>query len=97
MTFKHLFIEHERTPEEEAWVEEEIADQEERFAIIDQAMKDLGPTREKWYHEFHDRISTIGFNEDGDMKRVIPREALPAQPEDRQDRVVWKYGIDSDD
>ncbi len=97
MTFKHLFIEHERTPEEEAWVEEEIADQEERFATIDQAMKDLGPTREKWYREFHDRISTIGFNEDGDMKRVIPREELPAKPEGRQDRVVWKYGIDSDD
>lgn len=97
MTFKNLFIEHERSPEEEAWIEEETAEQEARFAQIDQAMKDLGPTRARWYREFHDRISTIGFNEDGDMKRVIPREELPAQPEGRQDRVVWKYGIDSDD
>ena len=51
MTFKNLHIEHDRTPEEEAWVEEEIAEQEERFNTIDQAMKDLGPTREKWYAE----------------------------------------------
>ena len=96
MTFKNLFIEHERSPEEEAWVAEEIAEQEERFANIVQAMEDLKPQRATWYREFHDRISTIGFNEDGDMKRVVPREELPAQPEGRDDKVVWKYGVDGE-
>lgn len=97
MTFKNLFIEHDRSAEEEAWVEEEIAEQEARFAKIEQAMEDLGPTRAIWYREFHDRVSTIGFNEDGDMKRIVPREELPAQPEGRADRVVWKYGVDEED
>ena len=74
----------------------EIAEQEERFAKIEQAMEDLKPQRAIWYREFHDRISTIGFNEDGDMKRVVPREELPAQPEGRDDKVVWKYGVDDE-
>jgi hypothetical protein len=96
MTFKNLYIEHERSPEEEAWVAEEIAEQEQRFAKIEQAMEDLKPTRAKWYAEFLDRCSTIGFNVDGDQKVVIPREKLPVQPEGREDRVVWKYGVDGD-
>ena len=96
MTFKNLHIAHERSAEEQAWVDEEIAEQEERYATIVQAMEDLGPQRAIWYKEFHDRISTIGFNEDGDMKRVVPREELPAQPEGRKDQVVWKYGVDDE-
>jgi len=97
MTFKNLHIEHERSPEEAAWVEEEISEQEARFAKIEKDMEELAPVRANWYREFHDRIATIGFNEDGDMKRVIPREELPAQPEGREDRVTWKYGIDTED
>lgn len=94
MTFKNLYIEHERSEEAEAWLEEEIAEQEERFAKIAQAMDDLKPQREIWYREFHDRIATIGFNVDGDQKVVIPRDKLPLKPEDREDCVVWKYGVD---
>ena len=60
-------------------------------------MDDLGPQRAKWYAEFFDRISTIGFNVDGDEKQVIPREELPVQPAGRDDRVVWKYGVDGDE
>ena len=37
-------------------------------------MDDLAPTREQWYQEFFDRISTIGFNMDADDKMVIPKE-----------------------
>jgi hypothetical protein len=96
MSFKNLFIEHQRSPEEEAWLDEEIAEQEERFARIEQSMDELKPERAKWYQEFFDRISTIGFNVDGDDKRVIAREDLPVQPEGREDRVVWKYGVDGD-
>ena len=48
MTFKNLFIEHERSSEAEEWVAEELAEQEARFAAIEAAMEDLAPTREKW-------------------------------------------------
>ncbi|MCY4154831.1 MAG: hypothetical protein OXF58_05840 [Gammaproteobacteria bacterium] len=97
MTFKNLFIDHERSSEEEQWVREELADQEQRFAKIDQQMHDLAPTRAKWYEEFFDRISVRGFNADGDQKVKIKRENLPAKPQDREDQVIWKYGVDSDD
>jgi uncharacterized protein YacL (UPF0231 family) len=96
MTFKNLFIKHERSAEEEAWLQEEIEEQEARFAKIEQAMEDLKPKRAKWYKEFFDRITTIGFNVDGDQKEVIPRDKLPVQPKDREDRVVWKYGVDGE-
>jgi len=96
MSFKNLFIKHERSPAEEAWVDEEIAEQEQRFKSISKEMEDLEPTRAKWYSEFYDRISTIGFNVDGDEKMVIPRDQLPVKPEGRQDRVVWKYGVDEE-
>lgn len=96
MSFKNLFIKHDRSPEEEAWLKEEVEEQEARFTQIEKNMEDLKPQRARWYQEFHDRISTIGFNVDGDQKQVIPREELPVQPEGRDDRVVWKYGVDGD-
>ncbi len=95
MTFKNLFIDHERSKEEEEWIREELAEQEQRFAKIDKQMSDLAPTRAKWYEEFFDRISLRGFNADGDQKVKIKREDLPVKPEGKEDRVVWKYGKDS--
>ena len=95
MTFKNLFIDHERSKEEEEWIREELAEQEQRFAKIDKQMSDLAPTRAKWYEEFFDRISLRGFNADGDQKVKIKRENLPVKPEGKEDRVVWKYGKDS--
>lgn len=96
MTFKNLFIEHERSAEEEAWLKEEIDDQEARFALIEKEMQDLAPQRKKWYEEFFDRITTRGFNVDGDDKVPIKRENLPVKPEGREDIVVWKYGVDDE-
>ena len=96
MTFKNLFIQHERSPVEEEWVREEIAEQEQRFAKIARQMHELAPTRTKWYEEFFDRISLRGFNADGDQKVKIKREDLPVQPEGREDRVLWKYGVDGE-
>jgi hypothetical protein len=96
MTFNNLFIKHERSAEEEAWLKEEIAEQEVRFALIEKAMDDIKPQRAKWYREFFDRITTKGFNVDGDDKAIIPRDQLPVQPEGREDRVVWKYGVDGE-
>ena len=96
MTFKNLFIEHRRSAEQEAWVKEELAEQERRFEKIDRQMRELAPRRAKWYEEFFDRISRRGFNCDGDEKVVVKRENLPQKPADREDRVVWKDGVDSE-
>jgi hypothetical protein len=94
MTFKNLFIKHDRSAEEEAWLKEEIAEQEQRYTGIEQAMEEIKPIRAKWYREFFDRITTIGFNTDGDEKTLISRDQLPLEPEGCEDRVVWKYGVD---
>ena len=96
MSFKNLFIKHERSAEEEAWLQEEIAEQEERFSDIEKTMEDLKPIRAQWYREFFDRISTTGFNVDGDEKMVIARDQLPVQPDGNEDRVVWKHGVDGE-
>jgi len=96
MSFKNLFIKHERSAEEEAWLQEEIAEQEERFSDIEKTMEDLKPIRAQWYREFFDRISTTGFNVDGDEKMVITRDQLPVQPDGNEDRVVWKHGVDGE-
>ena len=96
MTFKNLFIDHDRSAEEEAWLKEEIAEQETRFTKIVGEMEDLKPVRVKWYSEFFDRITTNGFNTDGDEKMVIPRDQLPVKPEGKEDQVVWKFGVDEE-
>ena len=70
MSFKNLFIAHDVPPEVTAWIEEEAAEQEVRYQKIAQEMEDLAPKREKWYQEFFDRITTIGFNTDGDDKML---------------------------
>ena len=96
MTFMNKYIEHEKSAEAKEWIKEETAEQEERFAKIAQQMDDLAPTREKWYQQFFDRITTIGFNMDADDKMVIPKDQLPVKPEGRDDKVVWKYGVDGE-
>lgn len=96
MTFKNLFIKHERGEKVEAWLAEEIAEQETRFDEIDQSMKDIEPQRAKWYEEFFDRITTTGFNVDGDEKMLISKDQIPVKPEGREDLVVWKYGVDEE-
>lgn len=96
MTFKNLFIEHDRSAEEKAWIDEEVVDQEARFQKLNGEMKDLAPQREVWYQEFFDRLSTIGFNMDGDEKMLIKREDLPVKPEGREDLVIWKNGVDDE-
>ena len=96
MTFRNLFIEHDRSAAEQAWLDEERAEQETRFSQIERQMHDLKPQRERWYREFFTRITHIGFNVDGDDKVKIAPADIPLQPEGRADQVVWKYGVDSD-
>lgn len=96
MTFFFTKIEHDRTPEEEAWVEEELAEQEVRFAKIAQEMDDLAPEREKWYAQFFHRLQTRGFSSDGDQRVKIKSEQIPVKPLGRKDTVIWKYGVDEE-
>ena len=96
MTFLNKFIEHEVPEEVKEWIKSEIEAQEARFAKIEQEMKDLAGQREQWYQEFFDRLTTIGFNMDGDDKIVLDPSQLPVKPEGCEDQVVWKYGVDSD-
>jgi hypothetical protein len=96
MTFRKLFIDHERDPNVDAWVEEETQEQEARYTKIEQEMDDMKPERLKWYQQFFDRIQNVGYNTDADDKMPIAPADLPVQPEGREDQVVWKYGIDSD-
>ena len=86
MSFKNTFIHHDRSPEVTAWIEEERVEQEERFATIVQEMGAIEPKREKWYQEFFDRLTTHGFNQDGDMKVKIAPQDLPVKTEGREDR-----------
>jgi hypothetical protein len=96
MSFKDTFIEHEVPPEVQDWIKGEIEAQEKRYVKIDKAMKDMAPRREQWYQEFFDRITTLGYNMDGDDKMLIDPKDLPVKPEGCEDRVVWKHGTDSD-
>ena len=92
MTFMNTKIEHERSPETEAWMKEETAEQEARYQTICNQMEALKPTREQWYAEFFHRLKTRGFNADGDDRIVIRDEEIPVKPEGRDDQVIWKYG-----
>ena len=88
MGFLNTRIERELPDEVKKWLEEEIKEQDERYAKIVQEMKDLDPTRDQWYEEFLERIQKYGFNEDGDRRVKIPEEQLPAKP-DRDHTVVY--------
>lgn len=80
MTFQNLFIKHDRSAAERAWLEQEIAEQSARYKGIVKAMEDLAPTRDRWYAEFLDRIQTRGFNTDGDARTKIKLSDIPVKP-----------------
>lgn len=88
MTFKNTKIAAEVPPEVLAWLEEEIKEQDERYAKIVAEMKALDPTRDQWYEEFFERLKTYGFNQDGDQRVPIPDAELPVKP-DRDHVVVY--------
>ena len=88
MGFLNTRIERELPEEVKKWLEEEIKEQDERYAKIVQEMKDLDPTRDQWYEEFFERLKKYGFNQDGDQRVKIPDEQLPAKP-DRDHTVVY--------
>ena len=59
-------------------------------------MEKLDPEREKWYQEFFDRLTSIGFNQDGDLKVKIAPEDLPVKAAGRTNQVIFKYGVDDE-
>jgi hypothetical protein len=86
MGFLNTRIERELPDEVKKWLEEEIKEQDERYAKIVQEMKDLDPTRDQWYEEFFERLKKYGFNQDGDQRAKIADEQLPVKPD--HDHVV---------
>ena len=88
MGFLNTRIERELPDEVKKWLEEEIKEQDERYARIVQEMKDLDPTRDQWYEEFFERLKKYGFNQDGDQRVKIADEQLPVKP-DRDHVVVY--------
>ena len=88
MTFLNTKIERELPEEVRKWIEEEAAEQEERYQKIVAEMEALDPTRDQWYEEFFERLKKYGFNQDGDDMLIIPEEDLPVKP-DREHKVVY--------
>lgn len=89
MTFLYTKIERdERLAEVQKWLDEEIKEQDERYAKIVADMKALDPTRDQWYEDFFERLRTYGFNQDGDQRVPIPDEELPVKP-DGEHKVVY--------
>ncbi len=88
MTFLYTKIERELPEEVRKWIEEEAAEQEERYQKIVAEMEALDTTRDQWYEEFFERLKKYGFNQDGDDKLIIPEEDLPVKP-DRKHKVVY--------
>ncbi len=79
-----------RDAEAEAWLQEEIADQQRRYASIVAEQAANTAQREIWYSQFLEIIQTRGFYVTGDVRRLVSKEELPPKP-DRPDamRVVW--------
>jgi hypothetical protein len=79
-----------RDAEAEAWLQEEISDQQRRYAGIVAEQEGNNAQRESWYAQFLEIIQTRGFYVTGDVRRLVSKEELPPKP-DRPDamRVVW--------
>ena len=88
MGFLNTKIERELPEEVLKWLKAEVAEQEERYQKIVQEMKDLDPTRDRWYEEFLQRCQEYGFNADGDQRVKIAEEDIPVKP-DREHVVVY--------
>lgn len=88
MGFLDTRIDYERSAEAQKWLEEEIAEQEERYKKIVAEMQALNDQREQWYQEFLERIQKYGFNMDGDQRVPISPDDIPVRP-DGDHKVVY--------
>ena len=76
------------SPEVQAWIDAEVAEQIARYREIVEEMDALEPDRERWIAEFLRRIQDRGFNVHADILRRIRPDELPSRP-DRKLRVVF--------
>jgi len=63
------------------WLERNVTEQEARRSAIEAEMIELAPQRDRWIATFFDRIQRWGFNFNGDQRRKISKEELPAKPD----------------
>ncbi len=79
-----------RSAEASAWLDQEIAEQEERYGEIVAEMEGINDERNEWYANFLDIIQKKGFNANGDMRVKIKKEDIPERPDHPDaDRVIW--------
>ena len=72
MSRKILKSKPNRSEEVQAWINQEIIEQNERYAKIAHEMNvELAAQREVWIQEFYKRITTTGFYWHADNKRII--------------------------
>jgi sugar diacid utilization regulator len=89
MSKKILQQKPKRGEDVEKWIQQEVAEQRERYAQIAQAMNvDLAEQREVWIREFYERITTTGFYWHADNKKIVKKEELFQKP-DREFKVVF--------
>lgn len=89
MSKKILQSKPKREPEVQAWLDEEVREQRERYEKIARAMNvELAEQREKWIQAFYERIQTTGFYWHADNKRIIKPEEIFQKP-DREFKVVF--------
>lgn len=77
-----------RHPTVEAWLQEELLEQQARYEKIVAEMEALAPQREQWIEEFLQRIQTRGFSVHAGTRRKIKPEEIPPRPQ-RKIRVVY--------
>ena len=91
MTFKNLFIEHDLAPEVRQWLEEEIAEQEERFARPLFLIIGMLNTKDQagYFHAFHGmarHVFTVPVNEsdagvdNAELSAIANQAGLSAEP-----------------
>lgn len=89
MSKKILKSKPQRSEDVEAWLAEEVKEQQARYEQIAHAMNvELAEQREVWIKEFYERITTTGFYWHADNKRIIKKEELFQKP-DREFKVVF--------
>lgn len=86
MTFRNTKIERKLPAEVRKWLDEEIKEQDVRYAKIVAEMKALDTARDQWYEEFFERLKKYGFNADGDERMKLADDELPVKP--KRDHVV---------
>jgi transposase-like protein len=78
-----------RSEEVQAWISQEVKEQQARYEKIAYEMNvELAEQREVWIKEFYERITTTGFNWHADNKKIIKKEELFQKP-DREFKVVF--------